>query len=89
MKRYGMTGIPNYVREMREPYLTEWQRHHDHKRKLRKYLRGRARMQAKQEMRALAAMSDDQIDTTDAPEIADWSNAQRGLFYRPAEGQKA
>ena len=25
---------------------------------------------------------DDRIDTTDAPEILDWSDARRGVFYR-------
>jgi hypothetical protein len=53
MRRYGLTGIPNSIRDMREPYLTEWQRHHDHKRKLRSFLRGRERMRNKEELRKL------------------------------------
>lgn len=36
-----------------------------------------------QELYRLAAMSDDDIDTSDIPEIADWSRAERGKFYRP------
>jgi len=41
------------------------------------------------ELTALAAMPDDEIDLTDAPEVLDWSGARRGLFYeRPIE-QKA
>lgn len=36
-----------------------------------------------QELKRLAAMSDDDIDTSDIPEIADWSRAERGKFYRP------
>lgn len=36
---------------------------------------------------ALAEMPDDQIDTTDIPEITDWSGAKRGLFYRPIKKQ--
>ena len=36
-------------------------------------------------MRELEALPDDQIDTTDAPEILDWSDARRRAFYRPAK----
>ena len=39
-----------------------------------------------EEIRALEALPDDQIDTTDAPEILDWSDARRGVLYRPADG---
>ena len=35
----------------------------------------------KAELAALAAMSDDEIDTSDIPEITDWSNAKRGVFH--------
>ena len=38
--------------------------------------------QQKAELAALAAMSDDEIDTSDIPEVTDWSNAKRGVFYR-------
>ena len=34
------------------------------------------------QIRSLEALPDDRIDTTDAPEILDWSDAQRGVFYR-------
>lgn len=38
--------------------------------------------QQKAELAALAAMSDDEIDTGDIPEIpTDWANAKRGVFY--------
>jgi len=37
----------------------------------------------KQQLAALAALPDEKIDTSDANEIIDWSNAKRGLFYRP------
>ena len=48
-----------------------------------------------QEIAALAAMTDEEINTEDIPEVLDWSRAQRGVFYRPdrrespaaAEGQ--
>ena len=39
------------------------------------------------QIRALEAFPDDQIDTTDAPEILDWSDARRGVFYRPVKQQ--
>ena len=39
------------------------------------------------QVRALEALPDDQIDTTDAPEILDWSDAKRGVFYRPVKQQ--
>ena len=39
------------------------------------------------ELKALAAMPDDAIDTSEAPELLDWSGAKRGLFYRPVKQQ--
>ena len=36
------------------------------------------------ELAALDALPDDQIDTTDIPETQDWSGAVRGLFHMPA-----
>ncbi|MFN8442699.1 MAG: BrnA antitoxin family protein [Caldilineaceae bacterium] len=38
-------------------------------------------------LRELDALPEDQIDTSDIPEITDWSGAQRGLFYRPVKQQ--
>ena len=40
-----------------------------------------------EQMRALEALPEDQIDTTDAPEILDWTDARRGVFYRPVKQQ--
>ena len=37
----------------------------------------------KAELQALTALPDDQIDTSDIPEIRDWSGARRDLLYRP------
>jgi hypothetical protein len=34
------------------------------------------------ELKALASLPDAAIDTSDAPELADWFGATRGLFYR-------
>jgi uncharacterized protein (DUF4415 family) len=41
----------------------------------------------KRELSALAARSDDQIDTSDIPErpLAAWKDAVRGRFYRPVK----
>ncbi|WP_376097360.1 BrnA antitoxin family protein [Roseomonas sp. CCTCC AB2023176] len=39
------------------------------------------------ELDALAAMPDALVDTRDAPEVRDWSGAERGRFYRPAKRQ--
>ena len=39
------------------------------------------------QIQSLEALPDDQIDTTDAPEILDWSDARRGAFYRPVKQQ--
>ena len=43
--------------------------------------------QQKAELAALAAMSEDEIDTSDIPEVTDWSNAKRGVFYRMTKQQ--
>ena len=40
-----------------------------------------------QQIGTLEALPDDQIDTTDAPEILDWCDAGRGVFYRPVKQQ--
>ena len=39
------------------------------------------------ESQRLAAMPDDTIDLTDMPEKLDWTNAERGKFYRPVKQQ--
>jgi uncharacterized protein (DUF4415 family) len=41
----------------------------------------------KQELKALAARPDSEIDTTDIPEMteAQWRNAVRGRFYKPTK----
>jgi uncharacterized protein (DUF4415 family) len=39
------------------------------------------------ELKSLAALRDEAIDTSDAPELIDWSGARRGLFYRPVKQQ--
>lgn len=35
------------------------------------------------ELAVIDAMTDDEIDFSDAPEIKDWTGAVRGKFYRP------
>src|ERR1700737_1397482 len=37
------------------------------------------------QLAALAALPDDQIDTSDIPEVRNWKGAKRGLFYRPVK----
>lgn len=41
----------------------------------------------KRELAAIAALPDDQIDTSDIPELplSAWKNAVRGKFYRPVK----
>jgi len=39
------------------------------------------------EIQALAALPDERIDTSDIPEILDWSGAKRGVLYRPVKQQ--
>ena len=39
------------------------------------------------ELQALATLRDDQIDTRDIPEQHDWSDARRGVFFRPIKKQ--
>ncbi len=41
----------------------------------------------KTEIKKLAAMSDDVIDTSDIPETMDWSNAVVGKYYKPVKKQ--
>ena len=37
------------------------------------------------ELKALEAMSDSNIDFSDMPEVLNWSDAQRGKYYRPVK----
>ncbi len=39
----------------------------------------------KAELQALAAMDDTDIDYSDIPDGFDWTNARRGVFYRPVK----
>lgn len=39
------------------------------------------------ELDALAELPDEQIDTTDMPEVRNWTGAKRGLLYRPERKQ--
>lgn len=41
----------------------------------------------KAELEALEALPDAEIDTSDIPEVRDWSGAERGRFYRPVKQQ--
>ena len=39
-------------------------------------------LHVRKRLEALDKLSDDDIDTSDIPEITDWSNAKRGVFYK-------
>ncbi len=39
------------------------------------------------ELQHLSEMSDEEINTTDIPEITDFSRAERGRFFRPVKKQ--
>ena len=39
------------------------------------------------ELESHARLPDDAIDTSDAPEVLDWSSTKRGVFYRPVKQQ--
>ena len=41
----------------------------------------------KADLAALEAVPDDRIDTSELPELTDWNEARRGLFYRPVKQQ--
>ena len=41
----------------------------------------------KRDLKALAAMKDEDIDLSDIPEQLDWSGATRGRFYKPVKQQ--
>ena len=43
----------------------------------------------KADIEALAVLPDEEIDTSDTPEILDWSGARRGAIYRPVKQQIA
>lgn len=40
-----------------------------------------------EELRRLRDRPDSEIDTEDIPEVSDWSDAERGRFYRPVKKQ--
>lgn len=39
------------------------------------------------ESKALAALPEDEIDTSTLPEQRDWTDARRGVFFRPVKKQ--
>ncbi len=43
--------------------------------------------QQRTELKALEALPDRDIDTSEIPEILDWSGARRGALYRPVKQQ--
>jgi uncharacterized protein (DUF4415 family) len=49
----------------------------------------KVRPSTEEQLAALAALPDDQIDLSDIPELTEefWANAVRGKFYRPVKKQ--
>lgn len=43
--------------------------------------------QQQDQINFLTNLTDDEIDTSDIPEIIDWTGAERGKFYRPLKKQ--
>ena len=39
------------------------------------------------ELKALEELPDDEINTSEVAELLDWSDARRGVFYRPVKQQ--
>ena len=39
------------------------------------------------ELDVLAALPEEEIDTREMPEVADWTGARRGVLYRPVKRQ--
>ena len=39
------------------------------------------------ELQALEDLTEEEIDTSDIPELLDWSDGRRGLFYQPVKRQ--
>jgi hypothetical protein len=56
---------------------------------MRKDVSGRLTPSQIAELKALEALPDDAIDTSDAPELCDWSGARGGLFYRAVQHGQA
>ena len=54
---------------------------------MRKGVSKRLTQEQKAELGTLANLPDEAIDTSDVPEILDWSGAKRGLLYRPVKQQ--
>ena len=44
-------------------------------------------VKVQQELLALDEIADEDVDTSDIPEVLDWSGAERGRFYRPTKQQ--
>lgn len=43
----------------------------------------------KAQLEALRALPDEEIDTSEIPEVLDWSGWKRGVFHRPPQREAA
>jgi hypothetical protein len=50
---------------------------------MKKAIRKAITAKQRAELRALARQFEKDIDTASIPEVRDWTDAKRGLFYRP------
>ena len=41
----------------------------------------------REDIEAIRNLPDEAIDTSDAPEVLDWSKAKRGVLYRPVKNE--
>lgn len=55
--------------------------------RMKKAISRRLTAQQKADLAALDTLPDSEIDTSDIPEVVNWPDAQRGLFYRPVKKQ--
>jgi hypothetical protein len=45
--------------------------------------KGRSKPLTREQQAELDALPEERIDTSDKPEVRDWSGARRGVLYRP------
>jgi uncharacterized protein (DUF4415 family) len=54
---------------------------------MKKAISSRLSATARAQLAALKRLPDDRIDTSDIPEVTDWTGWKRGAFYRPVKQQ--
>jgi hypothetical protein len=77
--------LPRAAQQPWPSLLTAYRRSLTFRKRMKKALSKRLTSAQRIELRLLDARRDEEIDTSDAPELLDWSGAKRGLFYRPSQ----